>query len=83
MYQPLKACVENKGWLEAASWTKTLVPGGRKGSSIEVKVSVDGCVGGKDWVYTGRAEKVEGKHCLGYETVPFFGGGGWGCKRQV
>ena len=32
---------------------------GSKGSSVEVKVSVDGGVDGKAWVCAGRAEQVE------------------------
>ena len=31
-------------------------------------------MGGKAWVYAEREEKVEGKHCLGEETVPFLEG---------
>ena len=30
MYQLLTACVENEVWLEAASWTKTLVTEGAR-----------------------------------------------------
>ena len=37
MYQPLIACVENEGWLEAALWTKTLVPGGAWGVALRSK----------------------------------------------
>ena len=46
---------------------------GSNGSISEVKVAVDGYVGGKAWVCVGRAEQVESKHCLGVETVPFLG----------
>ena len=38
MYQPLTACVENEGRLEAASWTKTLVPGGERGVALKSKL---------------------------------------------
>ena len=38
MYQPLIACVENEGWLEAALWTKTLVPGGARGVALKSKL---------------------------------------------
>ena len=31
-------------------------------------------MGGKAWICAVRAEQVEGKHCLGDETVPFLGG---------
>ena len=37
MYQPSTSYVENEGWLEAASWTKTLVPGGARGVSLKSK----------------------------------------------
>ena len=37
MYQPSTACVENEGRLEAASWTKTLVPGGTRGVALKSK----------------------------------------------
>ena len=38
MYQPLTACVENEGRLEAASWTKTLVPGGTREVALKSKL---------------------------------------------
>ena len=38
MYQPLTACVENEGRLEAASWTKTFVPGGARGVALKSKL---------------------------------------------
>ena len=37
MYQPSTEFVENEGWLEAASWTKTFVPGGAR--EIELKLN--------------------------------------------
>ena len=37
MYQPSTACVENKGRLEASSWTKTLVTGGARGVALNSK----------------------------------------------
>ena len=37
MYQLSTACVENEGRLEAASWTKTLVPGVARGVSLKSK----------------------------------------------
>ena len=47
---------------------------GSKGSSVEVNVSFDGNVGGKAWVFTGRAEQDESEDFLGDEPVPFLGG---------
>ena len=38
MYQPSTACVENEGRYEAASWTKTLVPGGARGVALKSKL---------------------------------------------
>ena len=38
MYQPSTAFVENKGWLEAALWTKTLVAGGARGVALKSKL---------------------------------------------
>ena len=38
MYQLSTACVENEGQLEAASWTKTLVPGGARGVALMSKL---------------------------------------------
>ena len=35
MYQPPTACVDKEGRLEAASWTKTLVPGGSRGVALK------------------------------------------------
>ena len=37
MYQPSTACVDKEGWLEAASLTKTLVPGGARGVALKSK----------------------------------------------
>ena len=37
MYQPSTECVEKEGRLEAALWTKTLVPGGARGVSLKSK----------------------------------------------
>ena len=37
MYQPSTACVENEVWLEAASWTKTLVLVGARGVALKSK----------------------------------------------
>ena len=37
MYQPSKACVDNEVWLEAALWTKTLVPVGARGVALNSK----------------------------------------------
>ena len=37
MYQPSTSCVENDVWLEAASWTKTLVPVGARGVALNSK----------------------------------------------
>ena len=37
MYEPSTAWVENKGRLEAASWTKTLVTGGERGVALKSK----------------------------------------------
>ena len=37
MYQLSTACVENEGRMEAASWTKTLVPGGARGVALKSK----------------------------------------------
>ena len=38
MYQPSTACVDNEGRLEAALWTKNLVPGGAMGVSLKPKL---------------------------------------------
>ena len=38
MYQMLTECVENEGRLEAALWTKTLVPGGARGVALKSKL---------------------------------------------
>ena len=38
MYQPLIAWVENEGWLGAASWINTLVPGGASGVALQSKL---------------------------------------------
>ena len=38
MYQPSTSWVENEGWLEAASWIKTLVPGGVRGVALNPKL---------------------------------------------
>ena len=38
MYQPSTAWVENEGWLEAALWNKTLVPGGARGVALKSKL---------------------------------------------
>ena len=38
IYQPLTACVENEGQLEADSWNKTLVPGGARGVALKSKL---------------------------------------------
>ena len=45
-----------------------------KGSSVEVKVSVDGCMGGKAWVCAVRSEEVESDHGLGNEMIPLLRG---------
>ena len=37
MYQPSSACVEKEFRLEAALWTKTLVPGGARGVALKSK----------------------------------------------
>ena len=37
MYQPSTACVENEGWLEAALWDNTLVPGGARVVALKSK----------------------------------------------
>ena len=37
MYQQSASCVEEEGRLEAASWTKTLVPGGARGVALKSK----------------------------------------------
>ena len=37
MYQPSTACVDKEVRLEAASWTKTLVPGGVRGLALKSK----------------------------------------------
>ena len=38
MYQPLTAWVENEVRLEAALWSKTLVPGGARGVALKSKL---------------------------------------------
>ena len=38
MYQPSTSWVENEGRLEAASWIKTLVPGGARGVALKSKL---------------------------------------------
>ena len=38
MYQPLTACVEKEGRLEAALWTKYLVPGGASAVVLKSKL---------------------------------------------
>ena len=38
MYQLLTSFVKNEGWLEAASWTKALVPGGARGVALKSKL---------------------------------------------
>ena len=38
MYQPSTACVKNEGLLEAASWTKTLVPEGARVGALKSKL---------------------------------------------
>ena len=60
--------------MEAASWTKTLVPVGSKGSIIEVKFAFDGCVGRKASFFAGRVDQVESKHQLGDGMAPLLGG---------
>ena len=37
MYQPSTACVGKEGQLEAALWTKTLIPGGASGLALKLK----------------------------------------------
>ena len=37
MYQPSTECVDKEGRLEAASWTKTLVPGGARAVALKSK----------------------------------------------
>ena len=38
MYQPLTACVENEGRLEASLWIKNLVTGGARGVALKSKL---------------------------------------------
>ena len=38
MCQPSTLWVENEGWLEAASWIKTMVPGGARGVALKSKL---------------------------------------------
>ena len=38
MYQQSTACVYKEGYLEAALWTKTLVPGGARGVALKSKL---------------------------------------------
>ena len=42
MYQPSTDWFENEGRLEAASWIKTLVPGGVRGVALKSKLPLMG-----------------------------------------
>ena len=70
MYQPSTECVDKEGRLEAASWTKTLVPGGARGVALNSKFSLMDAWAKKAWIFAGILEEIEIDHSLGNETIP-------------